>query len=49
VSGGTRLTRAVEGEPGGFFKLADPPIDQALKRLVRADLETVKDLLEAWC
>ena len=44
---GTRLTRAVEGEPGGFFKLAEPLIERALKRQVRADLETLKDLLEA--
>ncbi len=47
VPGGTRLTRAVEGEPGGFFKLADPLIERALKRQVRADLETLKGLLEA--
>ncbi len=47
VPGGTRLTRAVEGEPGGFFKLADPLIERALKRQVKADLETLKDLLEA--
>jgi uncharacterized membrane protein len=45
--GATRLTRAVEGEPGGFFKLADPLIERALKRQVRNDLETLKDLLEA--
>ena len=44
---GTRLTRAVEGEPGGFFKLAEPLIERALKRQVRTDLETLKDLLEA--
>ncbi len=47
VQAGTRLTRAVEGEPGGFFKLAEPLIERALKRQVRADLETLKDLLEA--
>ena len=45
--GTTRLTRAAEGEPGGFFKLAEPLIERALKRQVRADLETLKDLLEA--
>jgi uncharacterized membrane protein len=43
----TRVTRAAEGEPGGFFKLAGPLIERALKRQVRADLETLKDLLEA--
>jgi uncharacterized protein YndB with AHSA1/START domain len=46
-AGTTRLTRAVEGEPGGFFKLAEPLIERALKRQVRTDLETLKDLLEA--
>jgi len=45
--GATRLTRAVEGEPGGFFKLADPLIERVLERQVRTDLETIKDLLEA--
>ena len=45
--GATRLTRAVQGEPGGFFKFADPLIERALKRQIRADLETLKDLLEA--
>ena len=43
----TRLTRVAEGEPGGFFKLADPLIERALRRQIRADLETLKDLLEA--
>jgi uncharacterized protein YndB with AHSA1/START domain len=47
VPAGVRLTRAVEGEPGGFFKLADPLIERALKRQVRADLQTIKDLLVA--
>ena len=47
-AGTTRLTRAVEGEPGGFFKLAEPLIERALKRQLRTDLETLKDLLEAW-
>ncbi len=47
VPGGTRLTRAAEGEPGGYFKLADPLIERALKRQVKTDLETLKDLLEA--
>jgi hypothetical protein len=37
----------VEGEPAGFFKLADPLIERTLERQIRADLETLKDLLEA--
>jgi hypothetical protein len=43
----TRLTRAVEGEPGGFFKLADPVIERALERRVSPDLATLNVLLEA--
>jgi uncharacterized protein YndB with AHSA1/START domain len=34
-------------EPGAFFKLAEPLIERVLRRQVRADLETLKDLLEA--
>ena len=47
VSGGTRITRAVEGEPGGFFRLAGPLLERAGRRQVRADLGNLKDLLEA--
>jgi uncharacterized protein YndB with AHSA1/START domain len=47
VSGGTRYTQVVEGEPRGFFRLADPLLERALKRQFRADLETLKDMLEA--
>jgi Polyketide cyclase / dehydrase and lipid transport len=45
--GRTRLTRVVEGEPGGVFKLADPLIERALERQVSPDLATLYDLLEA--
>jgi hypothetical protein len=37
----------VEGEPGSFFKLADPLIERFFKRQIKSDLETLKDLLEA--
>ena len=47
VSGGTRYTQVIEGEPGGFFRLAGPLLERAIKRQFRADLETLKDLLEA--
>ena len=46
VSGGTRCTMVVEGEPGGFFRLAEPLIERALRRQFRADLGTLKDMLE---
>ena len=47
VSGGTRLTAVVEGEPGGFFRLAEPLIQRAVNRQFRADQETLKDMLES--
>ena len=46
VSGGTRLTLVVEGEPGGFFRLAEPLLERAVQRQFRADLGTLKDMLE---
>jgi uncharacterized membrane protein len=47
AGGGTHLTYVVEGEPGGFFKLAGPLLEAAGRRQFRADLGTLKDLLEA--
>jgi hypothetical protein len=46
VLGGTRLTRAVEAEGGGFLKLLEPLQKWAVKRQLRTDLRTLKDLLE---
>ena len=47
AGGGTRMTQVVEGEPGGFFRLAGPLLERAVKRQFRADLGTLKDFLEA--
>jgi hypothetical protein len=47
AGGGTRVTQVVEGEPGGFFRLAGPLLERAVRRQFRADLGTLKDLLEA--
>ena len=48
VEGGvTRLTEVTDGEPGGFFRLAGPLLVIAGRRQFRADLDTLKDLLEA--
>ena len=44
--GGTRLTEVTEGEPGGFFRLVGPLLEASGRRQFRADLETLKDLLE---
>ena len=47
VDGGTRVTLTGKGEPGGFFRLAEPVIGRMVKRQVEADIENLKDLLES--
>jgi uncharacterized protein YndB with AHSA1/START domain len=48
AGGGTRLTQVAEGEPpGGFFRLVGPLLQRAGSRQFRADLATLKDILEA--
>ena len=44
---GTRLTFVGEGEPGGFFKLAEPIVARTAERQFKSDFETLKDVLEA--
>ena len=44
--GGTRLTFVGEGEPGGFFKLAEPVVARVAERQFKSDFETMKDILE---
>jgi hypothetical protein len=41
------MTQVIEGEPGGYFKLAGALLERAGRRQFRTDLETLKDLLEA--
>jgi hypothetical protein len=36
-----------EGEPGGFFKLAEPLVARQAERQFKGDFETLKELLEA--
>jgi hypothetical protein len=43
---GTRVIVHAEGEPGGFFKLAEPIVGRAAERQMKNDFETLKDLLE---
>jgi hypothetical protein len=45
-SDGTRFTPRIEAEPGGFFGLIGPVLERAIKRQIRTNLETLKDLLE---
>jgi uncharacterized protein YndB with AHSA1/START domain len=44
---GTRISVVIEGEPGGFFKLAEPLVERAVKRELEGNTETLKDILEA--
>ena len=43
----TRLTYGSVGETKGFFKLADPIVARIAKKQLTAQLETLKELLEA--
>jgi hypothetical protein len=45
--GKTRLTHVVEAEPGGFFRLVGPLLERAGSRQFKADLQSLKDLMEA--
>jgi ligand-binding SRPBCC domain-containing protein len=47
VPGGTRLTRAVEAEPGGLLKVLEPLQKRVAGRQLKRDLQTLKDVLEA--
>jgi uncharacterized membrane protein len=45
-SEGTRFTPRIEAEPGGFFGLAGPVLQRAIRRQMRTNLKTLKYLLE---
>jgi uncharacterized membrane protein len=47
VEGATRIDIVIEGEPGGFFKLAEPLVVRAVERELANNLTTLKDMLEA--
>jgi uncharacterized protein YndB with AHSA1/START domain len=47
VDGGTRVSGTLVGEPGGFFKLAEPLLVSMIKRQFDADLANLKDLMES--
>jgi uncharacterized membrane protein len=46
VDGGTRMTTCVDGEPKGFFKLAESMVASQLEKSVAEDQEKLKELLE---
>jgi uncharacterized membrane protein len=47
AEGGTRVDFTLQGEPGGFFKLAEPLVARMAKRNIEGDLANLKDLMEA--
>jgi uncharacterized protein YndB with AHSA1/START domain len=47
TAGGTRVSQTVVGEPGGFFKLAEPLVVTMAKRQFQNDLDNLRDLMEA--
>lgn len=47
VQGGTHLTLNIQGEPGGFFKLAEPLVVSMARRSYESDLHNLKEMLEA--
>jgi uncharacterized protein YndB with AHSA1/START domain len=47
TEGGTRVHATFEGEPSGFFKLAEPLIVGIAKRQFQSDIDNLKDLMEA--
>ena len=47
IEGGTRVDATFEGDPSGFFKLAEPLIVSIAKRQFQGDLDNLKDLMEA--
>ena len=44
---GTKLTTIIHGEPGGFFKLAEGPVQKQLESQLQGDAERLKNVLEA--
>jgi uncharacterized membrane protein len=46
VDGGTQMTFEVEGEPGGFFKVAEGMVRKQLASTLERDLNTLKAVME---
>jgi hypothetical protein len=45
-SGATAPCRETRAEPGGFFGLVGPVLEGVIRRQMRTNLETLKELLE---
>jgi len=46
TAGGTKVTLEAVGEPGGFFKVAQPVLGRVVKKQGQAELDKMKALLE---
>ena len=44
---GSRVDVVMEGEPGGFFKLAEPLVERGVRRELEGNFATLKDILES--
>ena len=44
---GSRISVVMEGEPGGFFKLAESLVERGVRRELDGNFATLKDILEA--
>jgi uncharacterized protein YndB with AHSA1/START domain len=47
VNGGTKVTTSVDGEPKGFFKLAEGMVASQLEKSIAEDEQRLKEILEA--
>ena len=47
ADGATRVDSHLEGEPGGFFRLADPLLVRTVKKQLESDFATLKRLAES--
>ncbi len=47
AGGGTRVMATAEGEVGGFFKLGEPIVGRIAQKQFQAQLDTLKEILEA--
>jgi len=46
TDGSTRVTFHIEGEPGGFFRLAEPFVVRTIEKQTENDFSTLKELVE---
>jgi hypothetical protein len=47
ADGGTRMDFHLEGQPGGFFRLADPLVVRTVEKQLEADFLTLKEIVES--